>query len=193
MRTISREAHNRSLAGLCAGKIRNVADILSKSSWEVAFESPSLDVDESWNVEFPVNRLISFLLCFSVMGVRTTTTSDDRGEGVLASWLLSSLSSLCIEIQQKVTFGTCSLLVGSSVWLLVLICRVTATWFRPVSERDDSRCWKRPGDLLSGGVKRRLLLVTVFRCLWFVWKLSFNVYGKHLNIMGWIQLVRLAA
>lgn len=44
MKTSSREAHNTTLAGLCAGKKRHVADILSKSSWEVAFESPSLDM-----------------------------------------------------------------------------------------------------------------------------------------------------
>jgi len=73
MKTSSREARSTSLAGLCAGKKRHVADILSRSSWEVAFESPSLDVDESWNTEFPVKRIITFLLHLSVMGIRTTT------------------------------------------------------------------------------------------------------------------------
>jgi hypothetical protein len=56
MKRSSLEAHNTSLAGLCAGKKRHVAYFLSKLSWEVAFESPSLDVDESWDAEFPVNR-----------------------------------------------------------------------------------------------------------------------------------------
>jgi hypothetical protein len=56
MKRRSREAHNTILAGLCAGKERHVTDFLSKLSWEDAFESPSLDVDESWNAEFPVNR-----------------------------------------------------------------------------------------------------------------------------------------
>ena len=115
MKRSSREAQNTSLTGLCAGKKRHVADILSNLSWEVAFESPSLDVDAPWNAEFPVNRQITFLLHLSVMGVRTTTSSDERGEAVLDSWLLSSLPCLRIGIQQKVTFGTCSLLVVASV------------------------------------------------------------------------------
>jgi hypothetical protein len=57
MKTSSREAHNTSLAGLCAGKKRHVADILSKSFSEVAFESPNLDVDESWDTKFPGNPI----------------------------------------------------------------------------------------------------------------------------------------
>lgn len=114
MKTSSCEAHNRSLAGMCAGKIRNVASILSKSSWEVAFGSPSLDVDESWSTEFLVNRLITFLHHLPSEGVRITS-SDERGEEVLDSWLLSSLPSLCIGIRQKAMFGTCTLLVGASV------------------------------------------------------------------------------
>jgi hypothetical protein len=115
MKTSSREAHITSLAELCAGKKRHVADILSKSSWEIAFESPSLDVDESWNAEFPVNRLITFLLHLSVMDVHTTTSSDERGMRDLDSWSFSSLPSLCIGIQKKLTFGTCSLLFVASV------------------------------------------------------------------------------
>jgi hypothetical protein len=60
MKTSSREAHNTSLAELRAGKKRHVADILSKLSWEVAFESPNLDGDESWNAEFSVNLVNNF-------------------------------------------------------------------------------------------------------------------------------------
>jgi hypothetical protein len=99
MRTSSHEAHNTNFAGLCAGKLRNVADILSKSSWEVAFENPSLDVDEPRNAEFPVNRLICIPLCLCAMGVRTTTSPDDRGEG----FLLHGPSVLCLLFVSKLS------------------------------------------------------------------------------------------
>jgi hypothetical protein len=64
--------------------MRNFAKLLSESSWEMAFERPGVDVDEFWNAEFLVNRLIPFLLHLFAVGVRATLSSEMREEtGVL--------------------------------------------------------------------------------------------------------------
>lgn len=87
---------------------------------------------------FPTSPFRSGCACYFVI-------RDERGDGCVDSWWLSSLSSLGIGIRQQVMFGICSLLVGASVWHPILICWVAVTWFRPVSERGESLFWKRQG------------------------------------------------